>query len=127
MPNGSRLLPLDRSTTYHPNTTPLLDRGHLATSLSIFLRQQRTRIDLRYQFRFFIHRGVATNFPKGEHHMAKSWLVIGALTAAPLLSIGALARGDHGPHTRTLITYPTMTTQATVTPPGLRSGHRISK
>jgi hypothetical protein len=33
--------------------------------------------------------------------MAKSWLVIGMLTAAPLLSISALARGDHGPYTRT--------------------------
>ena len=59
--------------------------------------------------------------------MAKSWLVIGVLTAAPLLSIGALARGDHRPHTRTLITYPTTTTQSTVTPPGLRSWLRISK
>jgi len=61
--------------------------------------------------------------------MAKSWLVIGVLTAAPLLSIGALARGDHGPHTRSLITYPTTTTttQSTVTPPGLRSWARISK
>ena len=59
--------------------------------------------------------------------MAKSWLVIGMLTAAPLLSIGALARGDHGPYARTLVTYPTTATQSTVTPPGSQSWRRISK
>jgi hypothetical protein len=59
--------------------------------------------------------------------MAKSWLVIGVLTAAPLLSIGALARGDHGPNTRTLITYPTTTAQSTITPPGLQLWRRVFK
>jgi hypothetical protein len=59
--------------------------------------------------------------------MAKSWLVIGMLTAAPLLSIGALARGDHGPYTRTLVGYPTTAMQSTVTPPGSQSWRRISK
>jgi hypothetical protein len=59
--------------------------------------------------------------------MAKSWLVIGVLTAAPLLSIGALARGDHGRNTHTSITYPATTTQSTVTPPGLESWRPISK
>jgi hypothetical protein len=59
--------------------------------------------------------------------MAKSWLVIGMLTAAPLLSIGALARGDRGPYTRTFITNPTTTRQSTLTPPGLQWWRRISK
>jgi hypothetical protein len=59
--------------------------------------------------------------------MTKSWLVVGVLTAAPLLSIGALARGDHGPHARTSITYPTTTTQSTVTPPGVQPWRRGSK
>lgn len=59
--------------------------------------------------------------------MAKSWLVIGVLTAAPLLSIGALARGDHGPSTRALVTYPNTTAQPTLTPPGLQSWRRIFK
>jgi len=59
--------------------------------------------------------------------MAKSWLVIGMLTAAPLLSIGALARGDHGPNTHTLLADPTTTTQSAVTPPGLQPWRRIYK
>jgi hypothetical protein len=126
MPDGYRHAP-DPPTICAPNTAPPLNRGFSATSLSVFYGKTTHPLTSKSIPRLLFTAALPRIFPKGDHPMAKSWLVIGMLTAAPLLSIGALARGDHGPYTRTLITYPTMTTQATVTPPGLRSGHRISK
>jgi len=126
MPDGYRHA-RDPRTIYAPNNAPRLNRGFSATSLSVFYGKTTHPLTLKSIPRLLSAAALPRIFPKGDHPMAKSWLVIGLLTAAPLLSIGALARGDHGPYTRTLITYPTATTQPTVTAPGLRSGRRISR